>query len=183
MKNFLCSRGGRWCGVAVLGLQGWALTASANAVCPETPAAAMGLARTESPSLAELKSGGYRVTGVRWDPVLQQRWAMLASCGHPEWPRLSIRMHEMSKDTVSRGLNTEIRDEPLMEAPVVRAGDIVHLWRQEEELRIEVMGVAEESGGMGKVIRVRLLHRSGSEQLIEEFMGIVRGPADVEMQP
>jgi hypothetical protein len=180
MKNSLGSRGRRWCCVAVLGLQGWVLTAPANAVCPDTPAAAMGFSRTEYPSLAELKNGGYRVTGSRWDPILQQRWATLASCGHPEWPRLSLRMDAMS---ASRGLTAEVKDESVADALVVRAGDIVHLWRQEEQLRLEVMGVAEESGGLGKIIRVRLLRRSGSEQSIEEFMGIVRGPADVEMQP
>jgi hypothetical protein len=183
MNNYLCSRGGRWCSVAVLGLQGWALTASADAVCPETPAVAMGFARTEAPSLAESKSGGYRVTGTHWDPILQQKWATLASCGHPEWPRLSLRIDETSTKTASRGLTAEIRDEHVVDALVVRAGDIVHLWRQEDQLRLEVMGVAEESGVLGKVIRVRLLHRSASEQSMEEFTGIIRGPADVEMQP
>jgi hypothetical protein len=68
--------------------------------------------------------------------------------------------------------------------PVVRAGDIVRLWKQEDLLRIEVAGIAEESGGLGKTIRVRLLHRSADDQGNQErFSGIVRGPSDVEMQP
>ena len=49
-------------------------------------------------------------------------------------------------------------------APVVRAGDIVRLWRQESSLRIEVAGVSEESGGLGKTIRVRLLRRNTDDQ-------------------
>jgi hypothetical protein len=44
--------------------------------------------------------------------------------------------------------------------------------------------VSEESGGLGKTIRVRLLRRNADDQVIQErFSGIVRGPSDVEMQP
>ena len=69
-------------------------------------------------------------------------------------------------------------------APVVRAGDIVRLWRQESFLRIEVAGMSEESGGLGKTIRVRLLRRNTDDQSIpEQFSGVIRGPSDVEMQP
>jgi flagella basal body P-ring formation protein FlgA len=68
--------------------------------------------------------------------------------------------------------------------PVVHAGDIVRLWRQEELLRIEVVGVSQESGGLGKAIRVRLLRQNTDNQAIQEQLsGIVRGPSDVEMQP
>jgi hypothetical protein len=67
---------------------------------------------------------------------------------------------------------------------VVHAGDIVRLWKQEDLLRIEVAGVSEETGGLGKIIRVRLLRRNADDQAIQErFSGIVRGPSDVEMQP
>jgi hypothetical protein len=44
--------------------------------------------------------------------------------------------------------------------------------------------VSEESGGLGKTIRVRLLHRGTDDQSIrQKFSGVVRGPANVEMQP
>lgn len=65
--------------------------------------------------------------------------------------------------------------------PVVHAGDLLQLWRQEENLRIEVAGRAEENGAEGSRIRVRLLSSSfdmGQEQTV---IGIVRGPGDVEM--
>jgi hypothetical protein len=67
---------------------------------------------------------------------------------------------------------------------VVHAGDVVRLWRREDLLRIEVTGVAEESGGVGKKIRVRLLRRNTDGPSKEEqFTGIIRGPSDVEMLP
>jgi hypothetical protein len=66
----------------------------------------------------------------------------------------------------------------------VRAGDIVMLWKQENLLRIEVTGISEESGSLGKTIRVRLLRRTTDDQFAQEqFSGIIRGPSDVEMQP
>ncbi|MEO6816003.1 MAG: flagella basal body P-ring formation protein FlgA [Edaphobacter sp.] len=124
---------------------------------------------------------GYRVTSIRWDPVLNQRWATVVRCGHPEWPSLSLRTGETN--TASRLPVTQIQEEDAQSGPLVHAGDIVHLWRQENLLRIEVTGVAEESGRLGKLIRVRLLRRDTDDQSIEEqFTGIVRGPADVEMQ-
>jgi hypothetical protein len=122
---------------------------------------------------------GYRVASVRWDPVMQQSWATIVSCEHPEWPGVSLRTSEPSH--ASTGLSTQAREERV---PLVRAGDIVELWRQEDLLRIEVSGVAEQGGSMGETIRVRLLRRTGSNQSAEEqFSGIVRGRAEVEMQP
>jgi hypothetical protein len=123
---------------------------------------------------------GYRVTSVRWDPVLQQSWATIVSCVHPEWPGISLRMDdEMSE--AQRGLSTRAR---LEHSPLIRAGDVIEVWRQEDLLRIEVSGVAEQSGSMGETIRVRLLRPAGSNQSLEEqFSGVVRGRADVEMQP
>ena len=67
---------------------------------------------------------------------------------------------------------------------MVRAGDIVRLWRQESLLRIEVSGVAEESGGLGSSIRVRLATGDTNEQSVQErFLGVIRGPWSVEIQP
>ena len=63
--------------------------------------------------------------------------------------------------------------------PVVRAGEVVRLWWQEDNLRIEMTAMSEENGGLGKVIRVRLV---GSDSAERQFVGIVRGVADVEMR-
>ncbi|MEO6909617.1 MAG: flagella basal body P-ring formation protein FlgA [Edaphobacter sp.] len=137
--------------------------------------------QTASPHPAKADSLGYRVTMIRWDPVLRQSWARVASCGHPEWPEVSVRATTLAgpaRQSSRRGVEVF----PL--ALVVRAGDVVRLWRQEQEMRLEVTGVAEESGGLGSRIRVRLLRRETDEPSQEEqFTGIVRGPSNVEMLP
>jgi hypothetical protein len=77
-----------------------------------------------------------------------------------------------------------LKDGIISAIPVVRAGDPVRLWKQEDLLRIEIAGISEESGNLGNKIRVRLLHRNTDDQAMqEEFSGIIRGPSDVELQP
>ncbi|HUZ95104.1 MAG TPA: flagella basal body P-ring formation protein FlgA [Edaphobacter sp.] len=162
--------------IPLAGLQG--ATAFA-AGCAGTPAAAVKLAGAKAAPSSMPDDKGYRVASVRWDPVMQQRWATIVSCGHPEWPGVSLR----AGGTIDapRGSSTQARVE---RSPLVRAGDVVEVWRQEDLLRIEVSGVAEQSGSVGETIRVRLLRRAGSNQSVEEqFNGVVRGRADVEMQP
>jgi len=185
------------CWFALAALPGAVSVAVAHADCAKTPSAAMQASGAEvvSSASSSLSGGtGYRVTGVRWDPVLNQRWATIARCDHPEWPEFSLRAS--GEGAASRPSVTRIRKEAASAVaaasairlapavPVVRAGDVVHLWRQEALLRIEVTGVAEESGSLGNSIRVRLLRRTTDDQSIEkQFTGIVRGRADVEMQP
>lgn len=180
MKNEFCLCKKIFLGwIALLGLLGLASVARA-ADCAATPAAAAKSAATiSSLSSPQSEGRGYRVASVRWDPVLRQSWATIVSCGHPEWPGISLRTNEAGP--APHVVSAPVREE---RSPVVRAGDIVELWRQEEMLRIEVTGVAEQSGSVGETIRVRLLRRPGSNQSVEEqFSGIVRGRADVEMQP
>lgn len=170
-----------WCGLAVLCLQATMLRAFAQIDCASTPLAAVQLSRGETLHSPVAEGKGYRVTSIRRDHVLDQRWATIARCGHPEWPSLSLRTSET--DTALHLPVTQIQEEDSQARPSVRAGDIVHLWRQESLLRIEVTGVAEENGRVGKLIRVRLLRSDTDDQSIEQqFTGIVRGPADVEMQ-
>ncbi len=97
--------------------------------------------------------------------MLGQRWAVVASCDHPEWPVVALPAQA-----------AKTREESFHAALVVHAGDIVRLWKQEEFLRIETAGVAEENGYPGKTIRVRLLHRSTDDPLVQQQLaGIVRG--------
>jgi len=67
--------------------------------------------------------------------------------------------------------------------PTIHAGDMVRLWKQENHLRIEVSGIAQESGARGSRVRVKLL-RSGLDghQQEQTLFGIVRGQRDVEIQ-
>lgn len=173
------------CWIAALCLQGAASSASAWTTCSATPAAA--IKQVQSQPLTQTKANkGYRMISIHWDPVLRQNWATIARCDHPEWPELSVRTEQMStrSDRSAQSIN-QAADMPSISAPViVHAGDIVRLWKNEDLLRIEVTGMAEENGGVGKRIRVRLRRRNADDQSQEEqFTGIVRGPSNVEMEP
>jgi hypothetical protein len=122
------------------------------------------------------------VTGIQSDPVLGGNWAIVASCDHADWPVLAVQTSGSNPVTPSRA--GQMRTMNVGSIPVVHAGDIVRLWKQEDRLRIEVAGLSEDSGGLGKTIRVRILRRNADDQVNQErFSGIVRGPSDVEMQP
>ena len=147
----------------------------AQTLCYKTLKAAVDSLNTTSVAAPVSDDGGYRVTNIQSDPVLEQRWAIVVSCSHPEWPSVAVPMRRLQ--TNGNGREAHL-------SPVVHAGDVVRLWKQEENLRIETAGVAEENGYPGKPIRVRLLHRSEEVPAIQQqIAGIVRGPADVEMQP
>jgi hypothetical protein len=174
-----CSSWLRYFGIALFTLQGMSMLSSSQAECYSTPRTALDALVANSSFSPTSKDNGYRVTRIESDKVLVgQRWAMIVRCGHPEFPVFALPANGTSSFA-----SPSVADGPRV-APVVRAGDVVRLWRQESFLRIEVAGVSEESGGLGKTIRVRLLHRSTGDQSIpEQFSGVIRGPLDVEMQP
>jgi hypothetical protein len=123
------------------------------------------------------------VRSIQSDPVLGHRWALIASCDHPEWPSSALQIAESRLAPLSVQIQQASRSSAQV-VTVVRAGDVVRLWKQEDLLRIEIAGISEESGGLGNTIRVRLLHRNTDDQSIQEhFLGVIRGPSDVEMQP
>ena len=168
------------CWISVLSLSGAAASGSTRTACYSTPSEAVDSFNAGS-SLSPVLQGGYRVTGIQSDPVLGQRWAMVANCNHAEWPVLAIQIS--GSDSVAPSL-TDQTSAASSSIPLVHAGDIVRLWKQEDLLRIEVAGVSEENGGLGKAIRVRLLRQSAGDQMYQErFSGIVRGPSNVEMRP
>jgi hypothetical protein len=149
---------------------------SARAACYDTPRAAIDalVANTAAPLTS--KSGGYKVIVTQSDPVLGKRWAMVASCDHPERPAFALPCDGVQ-------LNGHLSMQNIPEAVVVHAGDTVRLWRQDALLRIETAGVSEESGAIGKTIRLRLLHGNLEDQSSSaQLVGIVRGPLDVEIQ-
>jgi len=121
----------------------------------------------------------YRVLVTRWDPVLNQRWAVLSNCDHPEYPAVSVSISKPERNAISsKGPATGVS-----RFPVVRAGDLVQLWGQDQNLHIEIAGRAEQDGAIGSRIRVRLL-RSGFDTGREQTMsGVVRGPRNVELVP
>lgn len=164
-------------------LQGIWMTGSSRAACYSTPRTAIDALVVDSSFSPALKNDGYRVTRIELDKVLGQRWATIARCDHPEWPVVALPANGASSLASPREMEDSVTGGNRI-APVVRAGDVVRLWRQEGVLRIEVAGVSEESGGLGKTIRVRLLRRNLDDQSIpKQFSGVIRGPLDVEMQP
>jgi hypothetical protein len=154
-----------------------------QAACYKTPRTAIDALQINASVSSTSESSGYRVTRLQSDPVLGQRWAMIANCSHPEWPVFALPTNEVSSLDRTQEMKRALI-EGTKTSPVVRVGDLVRLWKQESLLRIEVAGVSEESGSIGKTIRVRVLRSNMDGQSTpEQFSGIVRGPSDVEIQP
>lgn len=165
---------------SLLTLYGLCLANTALAACYSTPLKAIaGVSLTSSSSLSE--SSGYRVERVQRDPVLSQTWAMIIRCDHPEWPAVALPLRDA---ILPLRLREQESAKNIRVSVIIRAGEIVRLWRQETSLRFEVAGISEGNGALGDLIKVRLLRRNTDDQSIEEqFSGIVRGPSDVEMKP
>jgi hypothetical protein len=155
----------------------------ARGTCYSTPAAAVESMKPGS-SLAPLTAGGYWVTSIQTDPISGQKWALIASCDHPERPVFSLQTERSGPAQQLLPSELQTISDNAHAAPLIHVGDTVRLWRQEDVLRIEMAGVAEENGSLGKLIRVRLLRRGTDDQSTRaEFAGVVRGRSDVEMQP
>lgn len=170
-----------WCLSVVL--LGWAaLGDTASAMCYPTPRSAVDAIATNH--LADEAAGnrGYRVAKIQQDSVLGSRWAFISSCAHPEWPELVLSAPGaplIPSSGVAKRSFMGSSESPV----VVHPGDIVRLWKEEGVLRIDVAGVSEESGGVGKTIKVRLLPvKSESPTSPEELLGVIRGPLNVEIQ-
>ena len=182
MSNSLCSQLRYFGLISLVTLQGIFVASSARATCYSTPRTAIDAVVTGSLSGPDWKGGGYRIVRIQPDSVLGQRWAMIVSCSHPEWPALALPANGASSPKTPQGAEHSLTENARV--PVVRAGETVRLWRQENLLRIEVLGVSEESGGLGKTIRVRLFCRNTDYQSVpEEFSGVIRGPSNVEILP
>jgi hypothetical protein len=174
----------RYAGViSLLIFQEIGIAVPVQASCYNTPHTAIDALQTNSSVSLTSENSGYRVTKIQSDPVLGQTWAMIASCSHPEWPALALPANGINSLKTSQGVEQPLSDS-IKTSLVIHAGDIVRLWKQESLTRIEVAGVSEESGGLGKTIRVRLLRSNLDDQSIpEQFSGVVRGPSNVEIQP
>lgn len=126
--------------------------------------------------------GGYRVAGIRRDAVLGRTWIVMASCTHPERPVSLLAV----PGEVTPGPERATSVAPAKTLPVeilVRAGDEVRAWSNERRVRMEVTAVAEESGGLGATIHVRVkAHPAESGSEPQRFTVLVRGRGDVEMK-
>ena len=102
---------------------------------------------------------------------------MIVSCDHPEWPAFALPLEITSSLKAPPRISTK----EIPGTPVVHAGDIVQIWRHDTLLRIEVTGISEESGSLGKKIRVRLVQSDSG--VPQQLLGVVRGPSNVELEP
>jgi hypothetical protein len=125
---------------------------------------------------------GYRVLARRWDAVLGKAWELRQNCAHPEWPAHSVATNGAGPQAQS---DTPMQSfQALPQAQLVHAGDPVRLWLQDATVRIEMSGVAEQSGRDGDHVVVRITRQTDTDGLtVERFTGIVRGAGDVEMEP
>jgi hypothetical protein len=169
-ENFLAHR--LWLIGVMVGVGVSAKAATSVSPCVSPAEIAADILHSSGWSTLTTKSGSYRVSEVRRDPVLGLSWAMVASCEHPEQPAFAVQTKEGHAEKTS----FRKKDDGV---PVVRAGEVVRLWTQEENLRIEMAAVSEESGGLGQTIRVRVTEGGSSER---QFAGVVRGVGDVEMR-
>ena len=138
---------------------------------------------------AALQSGvrdgeGFRLEGVRMDRVGGSRWARVVSCLHPEWPGVTVKVagsrEEAGDGTPSLAMKPSgARHAALaMAPPVVLAGAAVRVVRVEAMVRLEMAGVAQESGALGDLVRVRV-GAAGAERLED---GVVRGDGLVALE-
>jgi uncharacterized lipoprotein YajG len=143
-------------------------------------------ATCSNPSFTK-ENARYQVTSDRWDPVLHQYWISVTDCNHLDRPQISRLASSTSiKNSLpytfsdDRENNSAISDQ----LPLIRAGETVTVVRQENNLRIEVVGVAEQNGRFGNLVRIRLA-KIGIDvaQTPKEIVAVVSGRAIVEMQP
>ncbi len=160
--------------------------------CAGTPAGAIAAARAEQ-SVTALQTVGYRVESVRWDAAQRQTWAVIRSCDHAERPTLAMLAdlphHTAAAATVptipasSSPQSSEIARANTASV-LVHAGEAVRLWRADGLAHIELIATAEENGAAGAKIRLRLMtakDNDGQTAPPRYLAGIVRGPADVEI--
>lgn len=125
---------------------------------------------------------GYRVREVRWDPVLQQRWAVLENVAHPERPLISERTDVAADANIApSGVVSRAPVLPVIER-AVRSGDTVVLWSAERNVRMQMAAVVEGDGSVGDRIQLRVTGAGANGDTGWQVTGIVRGPGSVEME-
>jgi flagella basal body P-ring formation protein FlgA len=71
---------------------------------------------------------------------------------------------------------------PISQPLLVHAGDPVRLWMQDNTVRIEISGMAEQSARRGERVIVQITRQNDAGLTVQRVAGIVRGSGDVEME-
>lgn len=127
---------------------------------------------------------GFRLEGIRFDLLGGGRWARVANCLHPERPGTMLKLQspqESSNRVTSPSTSQQSvagRKQHSEMPSAVLSGSAVRIVKLEDQVRMELAGVAQEAGALGARIHVRI--GSGNE---EHFVSaIVRGESLVELE-
>ncbi len=130
-------------------------------------------------SVAGCTSEGYRVVSRRWDVALKINWELRQDCAHPDWPARAVPIspdknaNSALQDTPGPRSQISFAAQPLL----VHAGDAVRLWMQNNTVRIETRGIAEQSARAGEHVIVQITRQTDDAGLtVQQVAGIVRGP-------
>jgi hypothetical protein len=137
-------------------------------------------AQTQSACGAE----GYRVVARNWDPVLRRGWESRQECQHPEWPLRLAAIKTVEGDTASVKSAAAPMPTPAIEQQplLVKAGDKVRVWMQDQAVRIEMSGVVERSAHQGERVVVQITRQDDETGLtVQRIAGMVSGAGEVEM--
>lgn len=127
------------------------------------------------------ESRGYRVREVRWDPVLQQRWAVLESVANPQLPLLA-ELTDSGEDLHASAAAVSIAPTFKVTEPAVRSGERVILWSAEQNVRMQMGAIAEGNAAVGQQIQVRVTGAGVNGDAGWRATGTVRGPGSVEIE-
>ena len=136
--------------------------------------------------MARAQLRGMRLREVRWDPVLKQNWAVLEDVEHPEYPLWAERVDTIGPQGSAGGASGGSQPSPGV-AParpsvaIIHYGDRVRLWRNEQNVRIEMSAIAEGSAAAGDEVKLRIPGSGVDGDSGWRVVGIVHGSGDVEM--
>jgi hypothetical protein len=117
------------------------------------PTAEAAVARILSKAAGSGSAAGFKVVAVRTDSLRKRSWAIVASCSDASWPMVAI---ELAADVATFSHTTAAQGQ-------VRIGDRVVVQQDNQQSRIELAGVAEDSGALRDLIRVRLTSLSSND--------------------
>jgi len=117
---------------------------------------------------------------VHWDPVLKRRWAVVEDCGLTDGNKKLLLLEGQA--VLPNSVATPF--------PVVHRGDVVRITKQDAVTRMDLTGIAEESGALGGRVRVHVLYPTKANVDSQSAWGVrpttllttVLGPHQVEMK-
>ena len=128
---------------------------------------------------------GFRMLAVRRDALTGSQWALVETCGHPEWPLRALKVEGMPLLEIADTGNakTEAAATVPQQPIVIHAGDVVQLTAEDDHVRVQVTGMAEQSARVGEPISVRVERSSVDEGMrVEHMHGVASGPGAVTGQ-